>query len=188
MSFSPLHNTTRWITSRFNFAHWSCQAQWKYFYQQQVKQIEKKRREIVYYMYVYLEWVVSHFHTQRPKVAPEQGKAWFRNEEVLSRTGKCSQAELKSSWTWGSHDHILWRRMAIVNMWRKIKALSHLIRFEFELNSHSPDAHRMQIESTSIAFTLQKFWNRIINKLLLACHTHCSPSNDFYPSFIKPTF
>ena len=41
------------------------------------------------------------------------------------------------------------------------KALSHLIRFECELNSHSPDAHRMRIQSTSIAFTLPKVWNRI---------------------------
>ena len=38
-----------------------------------------------------------------------------------------------------------------------VKAFSHLILFECELNSHSPDAHQMRIESTSIAFTLPKF-------------------------------
>ena len=37
------------------------------------------------------------------------------------------------------------------------KVFSHLILFECELNSHSPDVHRMQIESTSITFTLPKF-------------------------------
>ena len=49
-----------------------------------------------------------------------------------------------------------------------IKAFSHLIRF---VNSHSLDAHRMRIQSTSIAFTLPKCWNRIVTELLFACHT-----------------
>ena len=33
-----------------------------------------------------------------------------------------------------------------------------------------------------------KFYNRIVTELLLACHTHCSPSNSFHSGFTKPTF
>ena len=53
-----------------------------------------------------------------------------------------------------------------------VKALSHLIRFECELNPHQSCSRCQNYET----------------ELLLMCHTHCSPSNDFYPGFIEPTF
>ena len=61
---------------------------------------------------------------------------------------------------------------------------THLILFECELNSHSPNVHQMRIDYTSIVFTLPKFSNRNVT---VPCHTHCSPSSDFYPWFIEPT-
>ena len=33
-----------------------------------------------------------------------------------------------------------------------------------------------------------KFYNWIVTELLLACYTHCSPSNSFHSGFTKPTF
>ena len=51
----------------------------------------------------------------------------------------------------------------------KFKAFSHWILFECELNSHSPDVHRMRIEFTLIMFTLPKF----ITKL---CYWHATPT------------
>ena len=60
---------------------------------------DEEKREI----YVYLEWVVSHFHTQRPKMAPVQGEPWFINEEVLSATDRAIAVELlnmKKSWSY----------------------------------------------------------------------------------------
>ena len=67
-----------------------------------------------------------------------------------------------------------------VKLWY-LKVLSHLIRFECELNSHSPDAHRMRIESTSISFTLPTFWRAtptaaqatISTLTLLSQHSRC---------------
>ena len=55
-----------------------------------------------------------------------------------------------------------------------LKAFSHLILFECEVNSHSPDVHQMRVQFTSIAFTLPKFWNQIVTELRLASHTHCT--------------
>ena len=73
-----------------------------------------------------------------------------------------------------------------VKLWY-LKVLSHLIRFECELNSHSPDAHRMRIESTSISFTLLTFWRAtptaaqatISTLTLLSQHSRCIETHKF---------
>ena len=37
-------------------------------------------------------------------------------------------------------------------------------------------------------FHTAKFYNQIVTEMLLACHTHCSPSNNFHSGFTEPTF
>ena len=68
-----------------------------------------KRRERVYY--VYLEWAVSHFQTQRHEVAPEQGKAWFRNEEVMITL--CEEYNYGNMWI-KKDKEILWYWWVVV--------------------------------------------------------------------------
>ena len=58
------------------------------------------------------------------------------------------------------------------------------MRIEFAFSWCVSNANSVHVNWVHTA----KFHNQIVTELLLACHTHCSPSNNFHSGFIKPTF